>query len=108
MANRVERLTPHDFELKVMKSGKPVLVDFYADWCTPCRVVAPIVDRLAEEYAERVGVYKVDVDTSPELASRFGVRSIPTLVVFKEGRPVETLVGVVTLGQLDGMLARVA
>jgi len=108
MTSTVERLTPHEFETKVMRSGKPVLVDFCGDWCTPCRVVAPIVDQLAADYAERIGVYKVDVDASPDRASRFGVRSIPTFVIFKEGRPVDSLFGVVTLGQLDGLLARVA
>jgi thioredoxin 1 len=108
MTNNVQRLTPEDFESKVIEARHPVLVDFYADWCAPCRVVGPVVDQLAEDYANRIGVYKVDVDTSPELASRFGVRSIPTLVVFKDGEPVETVVGVVTLGQLDGLLAGVA
>ena len=108
MTNNVQRLTPEDFESKVIEARHPVLVDFYADWCPPCRVVGPVIDQLAEAYANRIGVYKVDVDTSPELASRFGVRSIPTLVVFKDGEPVESVVGVVTLGQLNGLLARVA
>ena len=108
MTDTVQRLTPEDFESKVIEARHPVLVDFYADWCPPCRVVGPVIDQLAEAYANRIGVYKVDVDMSPELASRFGVRSIPTLVVFKDGEPVETVVGVVTLGQLNGLLARVA
>jgi thioredoxin 1 len=108
MTDTVQRLTPEDFESKVIEARHPVLVDFYADWCPPCRVVGPVIDQLAEAYANRIGVYKVDVDMSPELASRFGVRSIPTLVVFKDGEPVESVVGVVTLGQLNGLLARVA
>ena len=108
MTNKAQRLTPQDFESKVIAAGQPVLVDFYADWCAPCQVVGPVVDALAQDYADRIGVYKVDVDTAPELASRFGIRSIPTLMVFKGGRPVDTLVGVVTRGQLDGLLERVA
>ena len=108
MTQRVEKLTLENFEDHVVETGRPVLVDFYADWCAPCRVVGPVLDQLAEDYADRVGVYKVDVDASPELASRFGVRSIPTLVVFKAGQPVETLVGLVTRGQLSGVLDAVA
>jgi thioredoxin 1 len=108
VTNEVRRLTQQEFESKVIESRQPVLVDFYADWCAPCRVVGPVLDQIAEDYANRVDVYKVDVDTSPELASRFGVRSIPTLVVFKDGEPVETVVGVVTLGQINGLLASVA
>jgi thioredoxin 1 len=108
VTNEVRRLTQQEFESKVIESRQPVLVDFYADWCAPCRVVGPVLDQIAEDYANRVDVYKVDVDTSPELASRFGVRSIPTLVVFKDGQPVETVVGVVTLGQINGLLVSVA
>ncbi len=108
MTRKVEQLTPENFESHIAATGRPALVDFYADWCAPCRVVGPVVDQLAEDYAERIGVYKVDVDANPELASRYGVRSIPTLVVFKDGQPVETLVGVVTRGQLSGVLDAVA
>ena len=108
MTTRVEKLNRENFEQSVVDAKRPVLVDFYADWCAPCRVVAPVVDQLAEDYADRVGVFKVDVDASPDLASRFGVRSIPTLVLFKDGEPVETLVGVVTRGQLSGVLDNAA
>lgn len=108
MTIKVEKLDRENFERSVVDATWPVLVDFYADWCAPCRVVAPLVDQLAEDYADRVGVFKVDVDASPDLASRFGVRSIPTLVLFKDGKPVETLVGVVTRGQVSGVLDNVA
>lgn len=108
MTSTVEKLNRENFEHRVVDASGPILVDFYADWCAPCRVVAPLVDQLAEDYADRVGVFKVDVDASPDLASRFGVRSIPTLVLFKDGKPVETLVGVVTRGQLSGVLDNVA
>jgi len=108
MTARIENLTPENFETRVVESGQPVLVDFYADWCAPCRVIGPVVDQFANDYADRVDVYKVDVDSSPELAVRFGVRSIPTLVLFKDGAPVETLVGVVTKGQLGGLVEKLA
>ena len=108
MTARIENLTSENFETRVVESGQPVLVDFYADWCAPCRVIGPVVDQFANDYADRVDVYKVDVDSSPELAVRFGVRSIPTLVLFKDGAPVETLVGVVTKGQLGGLVEKLA
>ena len=108
MTGRVEKLTVANFEDRVVDAGRPVLVDFYCDWCGPCRVVGPVVDQLADEYVDRIGVYKVDVDASPELAKRFDIRSIPTLLIFKEGKPVESLVGVVTRSQLTGVLDRIA
>jgi thioredoxin 1 len=104
----VEKLDRENLEHRVVDADRPVLVDFYADWCAPCRVVAPLVDQLAEDYADRIGILKVDVDASPDLASRFSVRSISTLVLFKDGKPVETLVGVVTRGQVSGVLDNVA
>ena len=108
MTNKVEKLNRENFEHRVVDASRPGLVDFYADWCAPCRVVEPMVNQLAEDYADRVGVFKVDVDASPDLATRFGVRSIPTLLVFNNGKPVKTLVGVVTRGQLSGVLDNVA
>jgi thioredoxin 1 len=108
MTARVENLTLENFENLVVDSNQPVLVDFYADWCAPCRVIGPVVDEFADDHVDRVGVYKVDVDSSPELAARFGVRSIPTLVLFRNGTPVETLVGVVTKGQLNSLVEKPA
>jgi len=108
MTARVENLTLENFENLVVDSNQPVLVDFYADWCAPCRVIGPVVDEFADDHVDLVGVYKVDVDSSPELAARFGVRSIPTLVLFRNGTPVETLVGVVTKGQLNSLVEKPA
>ena len=96
------------FRDEVIESPKPVLVDFYADWCGPCRVVGPIVERLADEYGERLEVRKVDVDESPTLARQYGVRSIPTLVLFKDGRPAETVVGAVPRSKLAEVVDRYA
>ncbi len=83
----------NDFDVTVLKSEVPILVDFWAPWCGPCRVVAPMVEALAEEYDNKVKFAKVNVDIEPRLATRYGIRSIPTLLIFKEGKPVKQLIG---------------
>ncbi|MBI4188781.1 MAG: thioredoxin [Chloroflexi bacterium] len=82
-----------DFDQKVLKADKPVLVDLWATWCKPCLMVAPIIDELAEEFSGRINFVKVDVDQNPKTASRYGVMSIPTLLIFKNGEPVSHIVG---------------
>ncbi len=84
-----------DFDEKVLKSDLPVLVDFWADWCMPCKMIAPIVEELSQEYDGKLGFAKLDVDSNPKTAMAFGVRSIPTLLVFKGGQPVDQIVGAV-------------
>lgn len=86
-------ITDDTFEQEVLNSEIPVLVDFWAPWCGPCRMVAPVVEELAADYDERVKVAKVNVDESTKVASDYKIRSIPTLLIFKGGKPVETLVG---------------
>src|SRR5881396_3470999 len=86
-------LTDENFSQEVLKSPVPVLVDFWAAWCGPCRAIAPAVEEIATEYNGRLKVVKVDVDENQEVSIRYGVRSIPTLIVFKNGDPVETLIG---------------
>ncbi len=88
------------FEAEVLQSDVPVLTDFWAEWCAPCRRIAPIVEELAAEYAGRLKVAKVDVDANPALAERYDVHSIPTLLVFKGGQPVERIVGYVPKHEL--------
>lgn len=88
-------VTDEDFEEKVLNSETPVLVDFWADWCGPCKMIAPIVEELAEEYDGQVAFAKVDVDSNPETSMKFAIRSIPTLLVFRDGKPVDQVIGAV-------------
>lgn len=90
MANPI---TTAEFDGIISASDKPVLVDFWASWCGPCRALSPIVDQIAEEKADSLVVYKCNVDDEGSLAQRFGIMSIPTLILFKDGKPVHTMVG---------------
>ena len=82
-----------NFEQVVLQAKTPVLVDFWAAWCGPCRMVAPVVEELAEEYAGRINFAKVDVDQNPKIASQYGIMSIPSLIIFKDGKPISNVVG---------------
>ena len=88
-------ITDANFEQEVLKSDKPVLIDFWAVWCGPCRMVAPVVEEIASEYNGKLKVGKLDVDSNPEVSMKFGIRSIPTLMIFKDGKVVEQIIGAV-------------
>jgi len=96
-----------NFDLEVLQSRIPVLVDFWAQWCGPCRMVAPVVEELAEEYEGRISFGKVDVDQNPKIASQFGIMSIPTLILFKDGKPISNIVGFRPKAQLKQNLDEV-
>ncbi|MBP3469450.1 MAG: thioredoxin [Lachnospiraceae bacterium] len=97
-------ITEANFETEVLQSELPVLVDFWADWCGPCRMLAPLIEDLAKEYEGRIKVGKVNVDEQQELAMKYRVVSIPTLVLFREGQAVNRLVGAVPKGRIEEML----
>ena len=88
-------VTDEEFEEEVIKADIPVMVDFWADWCGPCKMIAPIVEELAEEFDGKVKFAKLDVDSNPQVAMTYGIRSIPTLLIFKGGTPVGQIVGAV-------------
>jgi thioredoxin 1 len=99
-------LTDSSFENEVLKSTLPVLIDFWAIWCGPCRMVSPIVEEIAGEYAGKLKVGKVDVDSNPATAMQYGIRSIPTLLLLKDGQVIEQIVGAVPKRVLIDKLSR--
>ncbi len=102
----VRQVSETTFEQEVLKAESPVLVDFWATWCGPCKQVAPALEELASTYKGRLGVAKVNVDENASLAAQFGVRSIPTLLLFKEGELVDSLIGAVPLDKLEQFVSR--
>jgi thioredoxin 1 len=86
-------VSDHSFQTEVLDSRQPVLVDFWAEWCPPCRMIAPVLENIAEEYSDSLKIVKLDVDTSPRTQGQYGVQSIPTLILFKNGKEVDRLIG---------------
>jgi thioredoxin 1 len=98
-------ITQETFQAEVLQSNVPVLVDFWAPWCGPCRMVAGVVDEVAQQYAGQLKVVKVNTDEQPSIASHYGIRSIPTLMIFMNGEKVEQLVGAVSTATLTGAVS---
>lgn len=103
-SEKVLILSNDNFQSEVANSETPVLVDFWASWCGPCRMIAPIIDQLAEEYEGKIKVAKVDVDENRELAQTYGVMSIPTILIFKNGEVVNQAIGARPKGELEKMI----
>jgi thioredoxin len=103
MAN-IPELTEKDFETEVLRAAQPVLIDFWAPWCSPCRVIAPVIEELAKENAGALKVAKINVDESPGLAGSYGVNSIPTLVIFKNGAEVDRFIGIQPKSRLQSAI----
>ena len=99
-------VTDSSFKQEVLDSNVPVLVDFWAPWCGPCRMVAPVVEEVAVQYEGQIKVVKVNTDENPQIASQYGIRSIPTLMIFKNGEKVDTVVGAVPKSTLSNTLEK--
>ena len=102
----ITEITTENFSQEVETSKLPVLLDFWASWCGPCRMLSPVVDELAEQYDGKVKFGKVNVDEQPRLAMNYNVQSIPTLLFFKDGKPVDTSIGVVPKSQIEALISK--
>ncbi|HUM33927.1 MAG TPA: thioredoxin [Candidatus Saccharicenans sp.] len=106
MSNKVVQLNESNFEQEVLKSDYPVLVDFWAPWCSPCQMVGPIIEEIAESYQGKLKVAKLNVDENANLSSRYQILSIPTMILFKNGQPVDSLSGATTKQKLEAFLGQ--
>ena len=101
-------VTDADFESIVLKSSIPVLVDFWAPWCGPCRAMGPVIDEMADEFSGKLLIVKMNVDENPATPTKYGIRAIPTLIIFKDGEAIEQLTGAVTKNTIKDMLTQKA
>ncbi len=107
MAKDILEVGDNSFESEVLKSDKPVLVDFWAPWCGPCRAIAPIVEELAKDFGEKVKFTKCNVDENPTTPTKYGIKSIPTLIFFKDGEIQDKVIGIVAKSRLEEMISSV-
>ncbi|MEW6731913.1 MAG: thioredoxin [Acidobacteriota bacterium] len=105
MSEHVKEVTDHSFEKEVLQSERPVLVDFWAQWCPPCRIMLPTIKEVAAEYEGRATIIKLNVDENPATAQRYGIKSIPTMILFKDGKEVERVIGATSKESLSQLLA---
>jgi thioredoxin 1 len=104
MSDRIDHVTDENFAQTVLEAEGPVLVDYWAEWCGPCKIIAPILDEIAEEYAGKVKIAKLNIDDNPATPPKYGIRGIPTLMLFKGGNVEATKVGAVSKSQLSAFL----
>ena len=104
MAEHIVHISDESFEEEVLQSERPVLIDYWAEWCGPCKMIAPVLDEIATEYSDRLKVVKLNIDDNPQTPPKYGIRGIPTLMVFKNGQVEATKVGVVSKAQLTAFL----
>ncbi|MEJ2384746.1 MAG: thioredoxin TrxA [Xanthomonadales bacterium] len=107
MSDKITHVTDSTFDSEVLNSDVPVLVDYWAEWCGPCKMIAPIVDEIADEYGERLKVAKMDIDSNMMTPPQYGIRGIPTLMIFRDGKVQATKVGAVSKGQLKAFIDEV-
>ena len=105
-SDKIANVTDASFEADVLKSSQPVLIDFWATWCGPCRAIAPVVDQLAAEYDGKIKVAKVNIDENPKVPTQYDVRSIPTLLMFKDGKVVGQIVGAVPKPKVEELVKK--
>ncbi|MEK9785575.1 MAG: thioredoxin TrxA [Arenicellales bacterium] len=104
MSEHIIHVSDESFEQEVLKSDKPVLIDYWAEWCGPCKMIAPVLDEVAGEYADKIRVAKLNIDENPATPPKYGIRGIPTLMLFKNGEVEATKVGAVSKAQLTAFL----
>jgi thioredoxin 1 len=104
VSDKIVHVTDDDFENEVLQSNAPVLVDYWAEWCGPCKMIAPVLDEIADEYDGRVKIAKLNIDDNPTTPPRYGIRGIPTLMLFKDGEVEATKVGAVSKSQLTAFI----